>query len=87
MGVKWRRSGPWVGMVGLLVALWFYGFVALVAPWWVVPIMLAVWLVFFVAGLLNFSRRPLLVLALPFVAMGLWFGVISAGGAWWGWTA
>jgi hypothetical protein len=87
MTVRWRRSGPWVGMAGMVVALWFYGFVGLVAPWWVVPPMLVLWLLLMVVAVRNFTRRPLVVLATPLVAMALWFGVVSAGGAWWGWTA
>lgn len=71
----------------MVVALWFYGFVGLVAPWWVVPITLALWLVLFVLALWNFSRSPVVVLATPLVAMVLWFGIVSAGRAWWGWSA
>ncbi len=71
----------------MVVALWFYVFVGLVAPWWVVPLMVALWLVLAFVGVMNFSRRPLLVLTLPAVAMVLWFAVVVAGGAWWGWQA
>jgi hypothetical protein len=74
-------------MAGMLVALWFYVFIALVAPWWMVPVMVALWIALFVVAVRSFSRRPLLVLVLPFVAMAVWFGVVSAGGAWWGWEA
>ena len=71
----------------MVVALWFYGFVALVAPWWVVPLMLALWAVLVWVGIKNFSRRPILVLVLPFIAMTLWFAIVAAGGRWWGWEA
>lgn len=85
MEVNWRRSGPWFGAAGMVVALWFYGFVGLVAPWWVVPLMVALWLVLAYVGLKNFSRRPLFVMVLPFLALALWFAIVAAGGAWWGW--
>ncbi len=71
----------------MVVALWFYVFVGLVAPWWVVPLMVALWAALAYVGFRNFSRRPIFVLLLPFVAMLLWFAIVLAGGAWWGWQA
>ena len=87
MGVTLRRSGPWFGLAGMIVALWFYGFVGLVAPWWVVPLMLLLWGAMLVVLLRSWARRPLLAFAMPFIAFGAWFGIVAAGGAWWGWTA
>ena len=71
----------------MVVALWFYGFVALVAPWWVVPLMLALWVGLLWVAVRSFSRRPWLTVLTPVAAMGLWFAIVSAGGAWWGWSA
>ena len=87
MGVNLRRSGPWFGLAGMVVALWFYGFVGLVAPWWVVPLMLLLWGAMLAVLLRSWAPRPLLALAMPFIAFGAWFGIVVAGGAWWGWTA
>jgi hypothetical protein len=83
----WRRWGPWVGAAGLLIALWFYGFVGLVAPWWVVPLMLLLWVALAVIAWQSAESRPGVSLAMPVVAMALWFAIVYAGGAWWGWTA
>ncbi|MFY9913490.1 MAG: hypothetical protein WAK18_02395 [Nocardioidaceae bacterium] len=83
----WRRWGPWAATAGMLVALWFYAFVALVAPWWVVPLMLLLWVALLVVAVRSFSRRPLVALLTPVAAMLAWFGIVSAGGAWWGWSA
>lgn len=87
MAVNWRRSGPWVGVAGMLVALWFYGFMALVAPWWVVPIMVALWIPMFLVVLKSFNRRPWVAFAMPLFALVVWFVTLVAGARWWGWQA
>ncbi len=71
----------------MLVALWFYGFIGLVAPWWVVPLMVLVWLVLAAVAWRSHLRRPWVPLLMPVVALAVWFGVVVAGGAWWGWSA
>ena len=87
MGVSLRRSGPWFGLAGMFVALWFYGSIGLVAPWWVVPLMLALWGVLLAVLVRSWTPRPLLAFAMPFIALAVWFGVVVAGGAWLDWTA
>lgn len=71
----------------MFVALWFYGFVGLVAPAWMVPVMLLLWLVLLLVQLRNFTRRPLVAFAMPFVSLVLWFAIVAAGGRWLGWSA
>jgi hypothetical protein len=83
----WRRWAPWFGAAGMLVTLWFYGFVGLVAPWWVVPLMLLLWVALSVVAWRNAATRPGVSLLMPFVAMATWFGIVAAGGAWFGWSA
>ena len=82
-----RRSGPWFGLAGMIVALSFYALVGLVAPWWVVPLMLLLWGVMLTVLVRSWTPRPLLALVMPFIALAVWFGVVVAGGAWLGWTA
>jgi hypothetical protein len=82
-----RRSGPWIGMAGMFSVLWLYGASGLVAPAWAVVVLIGVWLVQFVLACRWFHRRPYAVLVLPVVALLLWFGAITAGGAFLGWTA
>ncbi|MGH3317735.1 MAG: hypothetical protein ACRDO0_16470 [Nocardioidaceae bacterium] len=82
-----RRSGPWIGMAGLVCVLWLYGASALVAPLWGVAVLVALWLVQFVLACRWFSRRPYAVLAMPVVALVVWLAVIFAGEALFGWTA
>ena len=86
-GLNLRRSGPWIGMAGLVCMLWLYGASALVAPLWAVAVLVALWLVQFVLACRWFSRRPYAVLAMPVVALGVWLAVIFAGEALFGWTA
>ena len=62
-------------------------FVGLVAPWWVVPLMLLLWVALSVVAWRNAATRPGVSLLMPLVAMAMWFGVVAAGGAWFGWSA
>jgi hypothetical protein len=82
-----RRSGPWIGMAGLVCVLWLYGASALVAPLWAVAVLVALWLVQFALACRWFGRRPYAVLAMPVVALVVWLAVIFAGEALFGWTA
>ena len=50
-------------------------------------IMLAAWALMFALALRNFDRYPMLVLGMPVIAIAFWVAVVSAGGAWFGWTA
>ena len=59
----------------------------LMAPGWAVAAFIAIWVGFVVLGALWIRRHPLRVVPVPFVAAALWFGGMSAGGAWLGWTA
>ncbi len=59
----------------------------LLAPWWGVALLLFKWLVLLVVGFSWWSRRPKAVVALPVADIVLWLAIVSAGGAWWGWTA
>jgi hypothetical protein len=82
-----RRSGPWVGMAGLVSVLWIYGASGLLGPDWLPAPLVAFWLVLFVLGCRWFSTRPYAVLLLPVAALVVWFAVVMAGATWLGWTA
>lgn len=87
MGLSWRSVIPWVGLAGMVVVLPFYLSSGLVAPLWAIVVLLVLWVVMVAVGLRERHRRPWLLLLMPVVAVALWFGVISAGEAWLGWTA
>ena len=57
------------------------------APRWAVGVFIAAWLVLFGLGCFWIRRKPLWVVALPFIAAAIWLGGMSAGEAWLGWTA
>jgi hypothetical protein len=83
----WQWVLGWLGLAALLVTLIFYASSGLLAPAWAVAMLLAIWLVLLVLAIqLLRARRPLLVLPIPVAAWLIWFGVLSAGENWLGWT-
>ena len=82
-----RQSGSWIGVAGLVCLLWLYVASALFAPWWGVALLVAIWLGMFILATRWFTRRPYAVLLLPVAGLALWVGIVSAGDAWFGWTA
>jgi hypothetical protein len=82
-----RRSGPWIGMAGLVSTLWLYGASALLAPVWAVAVLVGLWLVQFLLACRWFYRRPYAVLAMPLVSLAVWLAAIAAGDVLLGWTA
>jgi hypothetical protein len=74
-------------MAGMAVTLFLYGASGLVAPVWAVVVLLLLWLVMFVLSCRWFMTRPYRVMALPVVALAVWFAAILAGEALLGWTA
>lgn len=67
-----------------VVVGYFYLVSGLVVPGYALVPLWALWIVFAVA-IWRMRSRPAVVLAVPFVAAGVWFVVLTAGGAWWGW--
>lgn len=91
MAKRRRRPGdaspwPFIGMGGLASVLFLYGAGGLIAPWWVVVLLLVVWVLLFVQACRWWTPHPTWVPVLPVVAVVLWFAVMVAGGLWWGWT-
>lgn len=56
------------------------------APGWAVALFVAIWFSLFVAGSVWIRRRPLRDHPLPFIAVPVWFGGMTAGGELLGWT-
>ena len=74
-------------MAGMACAFFLYAASGLVAPYWGLALLMFIWLVLFVQGCRWWSSHPVRLLLLPLVAFVAWFGIITAGGAWLGWTA
>ena len=77
----------WVGLVLMLVPLYWFVASGLLAPLWAVIVLLVIWAGALVWGFRNRRRHPWAVLASPFVLMIFWLAFITAGERWLGWTA
>jgi hypothetical protein len=75
-----------VALLALLALAPFYLAAGLLAPAWAVVVLVLAWAVLLVLAVVWFRRRPWWVVPLPVVAALLWFGALSAGEAWLGWT-
>ena len=74
---NFEQSGPFIGMGGLAVALFLYGYSAIALPGWLHSVVMPLlWLVLFVLGIRWFSSRPVWVMVLPVVAVVAWFALM-----------
>jgi hypothetical protein len=89
VAIERRRISPWgfVGVAGMVAMFFPYAASGLVAPYWAVGVLLVVWLVLMVVTCRWFMSHPRRTLVMPVVALAVWFGAISAGGALLDWTA
>ncbi|WP_248581212.1 hypothetical protein [Nocardioides sp. InS609-2] len=78
---------PFIGMIGMAAAFFLYAASGLVAPWWAVTLLMVLWCVLFVVATRWWTPHPQRVVALPIVAVAVWFVVLNAGARWLGWTA
>ena len=76
-----------VALLALLALAPFFLAAGLMAPGWAVVLLVGLWLGLLVLGLVWFRGRPWWVVPLPVVALAIWFGALSAGEAFLGWTA
>jgi hypothetical protein len=76
-----------VAALAHVVVGFFYLTSGLVAPLWAIVGLLVVWCALAMALGRLARRRSFWVLAVPVVAAVVWVAVLSAGGAWLGWTA
>ena len=72
-----EQSGPFIGVGGLAVALFLYGYSAIALPSIVDSVLLPLfWLVLFVLATRWFTRHPVRTIWLPVVAIAVWFAVM-----------
>ncbi len=79
-------------VLALALALHFatgllYAAAGLIAPTWAVLLLWGAWVVLLWLLVRLWRRRPVLALLVPPAAIGLFVGVLGAGGAVLGWTA
>ena len=84
-----RKASPWpfVAMTGMAGCFFLYASSGLLAPWYGVVLLLAIWVVLFVVACRWWTRHPRLTLLLPLFALVVWFVVLTAGEALFDWTA
>ena len=71
------QSGPFLGIGGITVAAFLYGYAAIAVPSMLHSVVMPlIWLVFFVLACRWFTRRPVAIVALPVVAVVLWFALL-----------
>jgi hypothetical protein len=78
---------PFVAMALTVACFFLYAASGLLAPWWVVALLLVVWVVLFALNCAWFVRRPRRTLVLPAVALVVWAGTVIGGGILFGWAA
>ena len=84
-----RKASPWpfVAMMGMAGCFFLYAVSGLLAPWYGVVLLLAIWVVLFVVACRWWTPHPRRTLLLPLVAVAIWFAVLTAGEALFNWTA
>lgn len=79
MKMNLRQSGPFIGVAGMATTLFLYIWSALVMRDVLFALVLPlVWLLLFGLTVAWFTKHPLRVLALPFVATAVWFWAMLA---------
>jgi hypothetical protein len=72
-----EQSGPFIGIGGLAVAAFLYGYSAIALPGLVNSLLLPLlWLVLLVVATRWFTRHPIRILWLPVVAVAVWFAAM-----------
>jgi hypothetical protein len=80
VSTRLEESAPFIGLGGLFVAAFLYGYVAIALPSWTHSLFMpAFWLVLFVLACRWFTRRAYLVSALPVLAVVVWFVIMLNG--------
>ncbi|GEP39563.1 hypothetical protein NPS01_32260 [Nocardioides psychrotolerans] len=84
-----RTVEPWpfVGMILMAAAFFLYAASGLVAPWWGVVLLVLVWIALFVLCCAWWTPHPRRLVWVALFAFVFWFGALTAGGAFLGWTA
>lgn len=77
MKMNLSRSGPFIGVSGMATTFFLYAWSALVVPDVITVVVLPlVWLVLLALTVRWFTSHPYRSLAMPFVAVVVWFAVL-----------
>ncbi len=81
MRLNLDESGPFIGVGGLAVAAFLFGYSAIALPSWLHSLVMPlIWFVLFFLAVAWFTPRPRRVVWLPFVAVAVWFAMIIGFG-------
>ncbi|HEX5086410.1 MAG TPA: hypothetical protein VFV89_01295 [Nocardioides sp.] len=83
------KASPWpfLAMIGMAGCFFLYAVSGLLAPWYAVVLLMVIWVLLFLAATRWWTPHPARTLVLPVIALALWFVVLTAGEALFGWTA
>jgi hypothetical protein len=74
------KSAPFIGVGGLAVAAFLYGYSAIALPSWLNSVVLPLlWLVLFVLACAWFAKHPYRLVLLPVLAILVWFTAMLGG--------
>lgn len=76
---------PFLGMILIVSSFFLYAASGLVAPWWGVAIMIAVWLVLFALCCASWSKNPKRMVWIGGLSFPLWFVLLVGGAVAFGW--
>jgi hypothetical protein len=77
-----RESGPFIGVGGMTVAAFLYGYTAIASPGLLHSVgMPVLWRVLFGLSCAWFTRRPRAAIVVPVLAVVVWFAVLVGLGA------
>ncbi|MCX6408171.1 MAG: hypothetical protein NTV28_14735 [Propionibacteriales bacterium] len=80
-----ERSGPWIGVGGLVVMLWLVASTVLYAPWWGIVLHLLVLACFVPVLRRRIATRPADAPWVPVYALAAWGALNAVGVLAWGW--
>lgn len=82
--MKLDRSGPWIGVTGVVIMLWLTFATLIFAPWWGVLIYLIPWVIS-VRFVAKWARtKPKQAAYVPLGGFAAWLLVSAVGAQFWG---
>ena len=85
--LRLQRSGPWIGVAGMFIVLWYAITSVLYAPWWGVVLSLAL-LIPSSMLLARWARsRPAWCVTVPVIGAALNGALAYVGATYWGWSS
>lgn len=74
-------------MAGMACTFFLNAVSGLLAPWYAVVALLALWVALLLVGFRWWTPHPVRLALLPLASLLLWFGIVIAGRAWLHWGA